>query len=111
VIIEEITGSRPKVFRPPFGVMDQRTARLIKEQGMTPVYWSSVPEWFIPGTHRVIRRAMCKIADGTIIVLHEGGHVAKQSVAAAGEIISRTTVLGYQFSKVKGDDSFQAATR
>jgi hypothetical protein len=55
---------------------------------MTSVYWSSVPEWLIPGTHRVIRRAMWKIADGTIVVLHEGGHVAKQSVAAAREIIS-----------------------
>jgi peptidoglycan/xylan/chitin deacetylase (PgdA/CDA1 family) len=26
-IIEEITGSRPKVFRPPFGLMDGRAAR------------------------------------------------------------------------------------
>jgi peptidoglycan-N-acetylglucosamine deacetylase len=110
-IIEEITGSRPKVFRPPFGLMDERAAALIKEQGMMPVYWSSVPEWFIPGTHRVIRRAMSKIADGTIIVLHEGGYVAKQSVAAAGEIIYRTTVLGYQFSKIRGSASFQAAAQ
>lgn len=110
-IIEEITGSRPNVFRPPFGLMDERAARLIRDQGMTPVYWSSVPEWLIPGTHRIVRRAMWKIADGAIIVLHEGGHVAKQSVAAAEEIICRTTVLGYQFSKVKGSASFQAAVQ
>ena len=101
-IIERITGSRPKLFRPPFGLMDHRAARLLKEQDMTPVYWGSVSDdWLTPGTHRIIRRVMWKIADGTLIVLHEGGHVAKQTVAAASEIISRTRVLGYQFSKVK----------
>jgi peptidoglycan-N-acetylglucosamine deacetylase len=110
-IIEKITGSRPKFFRPPFGLMDERAARLIKDHGMTPVYWGSVPEWMIPGTHRVIRRAMWKVADGTIIVLHEGGHVAEQSIAAAGQIICRITVLGYQFSKVKGGASFQAVAQ
>jgi peptidoglycan/xylan/chitin deacetylase (PgdA/CDA1 family) len=100
-LIEEITGVTPTVFRPPFGIMDERAARIIEEEGMTTVYWGSAPEdWLVPGSHRVIRRVMWKIADGTLIVLHEGSHLGEQTIAAASEIISRTKSLGYRFSKV-----------
>jgi peptidoglycan/xylan/chitin deacetylase (PgdA/CDA1 family) len=101
-VIEEITGVRPTIFRPPFGLMDERTARCLTEQGMTPVYWGNAPEdWLNPGSHRVIRRVMWKIADGSLIVLHEGSFLAGQTITAAKEIIYRCKSLGYQFSKVK----------
>jgi peptidoglycan/xylan/chitin deacetylase (PgdA/CDA1 family) len=101
-VIEDITGTTPHAFRPPFGVMDHRAARCLKENDMTAVYWGSAPEdWSTPGSHRVVRRVMWKIADGSLIVLHEGKHVAEQTIEAASEIISRTRLLGYQFSKVK----------
>lgn len=100
-IIQDITGEAPRVFRPPFGIMDHRTARCLKEKNLMPVYWGSAPEdWLIPGSHRVIRRVMWKIADGTLIVLHEGGLVAGQTLTAAKEIIYRCKSQGFQFSKV-----------
>jgi peptidoglycan/xylan/chitin deacetylase (PgdA/CDA1 family) len=100
-VIEAITGQAPHIFRPPFGLMDDRAAAVLKECDMTPVYWGSAPEdWLAPGAHRIIRRVMWKIADGTLIVLHEGGHVAEQTITAASEIIARTRSLGYRFSKV-----------
>jgi peptidoglycan-N-acetylglucosamine deacetylase len=100
-IIEEITGEKPHIFRPPFGVMDYRAGKILREQHMTPVYWSAAPEdWLIPGSHRVIRRVMWKIADGTLIVLHEGALLAGQTIPAAKEILSRCKSMGYQFSKV-----------
>lgn len=101
-VIQDITGHLPTIFRPPFGLMDVRTASCLKEQGMTPVYWGSAPEdWLLPGSHRVIRRVMWKITDGTLIVLHEGSFLTRQTVHAAKEIIYRCKSLGYQFAKVK----------
>jgi peptidoglycan-N-acetylglucosamine deacetylase len=100
-LIEDIAGVTPHVFRPPFGIMDHRAARCVQSEEMTTIYWGSAPEdWDVPGSRRVIRRVMWKIADGTLIVLHEGAHVAEQTIVAATEIISRTRSLGYQFSKV-----------
>ena len=100
-IIEEITGEAPHIFRPPFGLMDHRAGKILQERGLTPVYWGSAPEdWLIPGTHRVIRRVMWKIADGTLIVLHEGALLAGQTIPAAKEILLRCQTMGYQFSKV-----------
>lgn len=100
-IIEEITGFAPTIFRPPFGIIDVRAAKCLKDNGLTPVYWSSAPEdWLIPGSQRVIRRVMWKVTDGALIVLHEGGLLAGQTITAAKEIIYRCKTLGYQFSKV-----------
>jgi peptidoglycan/xylan/chitin deacetylase (PgdA/CDA1 family) len=99
--IEEIIGEAPHIFRPPFGIMDYRAGKLLQELGMTPVYWGAAPEdWDGPGAHRVIRRVMWKIADGTLIVLHEGAVLAGQTIPAAKEILYRCHSLGYKFSKV-----------
>jgi peptidoglycan-N-acetylglucosamine deacetylase len=101
-VIEQITGQRPTIFRAPYGIMDDRTARCLKEQEMSPVYWGNVPEdWSNPGSHRVIRRVMWRVADGSLIVLHEGSYLAVQTLHAAKEIIYRCKSLGYQFAKVK----------
>lgn len=109
-VIKDITGEAPTIFRPPFGIMDFRAAKCLKENGMTPVYWGSAPEdWLIPGSHRVIRRVMWKIADGTLIVLHEGGLLAEQTIPAAKEILYKCKSLGYQFSKVNVRARFQGA--
>jgi peptidoglycan/xylan/chitin deacetylase (PgdA/CDA1 family) len=109
-IIEQIVGEAPTIFRPPFGIMDHRTAKILKEREMTPVYWGSAPEdWLIPGPSRVIRRVMWKITDGTLIVLHEGGLLASQTLTAAKEIVYRCKSLGYQFSKVNVRAGFQGS--
>ncbi len=89
-IIEEITGERPKIFRPPYGMMDYRAADVLTEREMHPVYWTQAPEdWDIPGAHRVIRRVLLKLKPGSLIVLHEGKSLKEQTLAAANEIIYR----------------------
>ena len=111
-VIAEITGEAPSIFRPPFGLMDARVGKCLQELNMTPVYWGSAPEdWLIPGSARVIRRVMWKITDGTLIVLHEGGHLGDQTIEAAKEIIYRSKSLGYQFSKVNVRAGLQATGR
>jgi peptidoglycan-N-acetylglucosamine deacetylase len=100
--IEEVTGVKPHLFRPPYGIMDKRAGDCLREQGMTPVYWGSAPEdWSVPGTQRVIRRVMAKVSDGTVIVLHEGKFLGKQTIQAAKEIIYRCKHMGYELAKVE----------
>lgn len=100
-VIEDAIGKSPTIFRAPFGIVDQRTAECLKKHGLLPVYWGSAPEdWLIPGSHRVIRRVMWKIGDGTLIVLHEGALLAEQTIPAAKEIVDRCKRLGFLFSKV-----------
>jgi peptidoglycan-N-acetylglucosamine deacetylase len=100
-LIEDLTGEPSRLFRPPYGLMDERTAACLKQQSMSAVYWGAAPEdWLTPGSKRIVRRVMWRISDGTLIVLHEGEHLCDQTISATREIISRSKLLGYQFSQV-----------
>lgn len=99
--IRAVTGKDPALFRPPYGLMDGRLGRCLEERQMTPVYWGIVPEdWHSPGTHSVIRRTMSRLRPGSLIVLHEMPRIAKQTLAAAKEIIVKARETGYDFVSV-----------
>jgi peptidoglycan-N-acetylglucosamine deacetylase len=101
-IIKEITGEPPRIFRPPYGFMDRRAARVLFENSMHPVYWSQAPEdWSIPGAHRVVRRLLMRLKPGNLIVLHEGRYLKEQTLAAAKEIIYRCKSSAYDLEKVQ----------
>ncbi|MBX9691396.1 MAG: polysaccharide deacetylase family protein, partial [Cyanobacteria bacterium] len=89
-IIEDITGEQPTIFRPPYGLMCHRTAQVLTDRSMHPVYWTQAPEdWSVPGAHRVIRRVLMRLKPGSLIVLHEGPSLKSQTLSAAKEIIYR----------------------
>ncbi len=101
-IIEELSGERPKIFRPPFGLMDQRAAQLLLEREMHTVYWSEAPEdWSIPGAHRVVRRVLMRLRPGSLIVLHEGKELKEQTLRAAKEIIYKCKSSEFSLNKVE----------
>lgn len=103
-IIYEITGESPSLFRPPFGIMDQRAAASLAERNMKVVYWSSAPEdWSIPGTRRVVRRVLRELSAGSLIVLHEGKNLAEQTLPAAKEIIYKCLTNSYRLSGIEID--------
>lgn len=87
-VIGELTGAKPNLFRPPYGLMDARTFGVLSEQQIKTVYWTAVPEdWQIPGAKRVVRRVMYQLFPGSLIVLHEGPLLKKQTLAAVKEIV------------------------
>ncbi len=97
-LLEKATGRKPKLFRPPYGMIDKRGAACLKELDMRIVYWGAVPEdWQGVGAERVVERVCRKLTDGTLIVLHEGTHIASQTIAATREIIARGKAKGYTF--------------
>jgi peptidoglycan/xylan/chitin deacetylase (PgdA/CDA1 family) len=101
-ILEDITGEKTKIFRPPFGHMDQRTAQVLTEREMHPVYWTQAPEdWAIPGAHRVVRRLLMRLKPGSLIVLHEGMELKEQTITAAKEIIYSCKKSELELAKVQ----------
>lgn len=101
-LVEEICGQRPKNFRPPFGFMDKKTADVLTDLAMHPVYWSQAPEdWSLPGASAVVRRVLMRLAPGALIVLHEGKQLKEQTLMAAKEIIYRCKSSELTLSKVE----------
>lgn len=99
--IAEAAGFEPKLFRPPFGLIDKRGADCLKEREMTPVYWGAVAEDWMPiGAHRVTARLMRRLSDGNLLVLHEGKAIARQTLEATKQIIRRGHERGYRFDLI-----------
>lgn len=100
--IFEASGTAPVLFRPPYGLMDKRTAAHLAERNLLPIYWSSAPEdWSLPGAERVIRRVCLDLRPGSLIVLHEGKNLAEQTLLAAKEIIYRCKTRNLQLTRVE----------
>jgi len=96
--IEDATGQKPKLFRPPYGIIDNRSAQCLKDLEMEIVYWGSVPEdWQGVGTKSVVERVTSTMQNGKLIVLHEGKHIAEQTILATQEIIARAKKRGFKF--------------
>ena len=71
-VIEYATGSRPKLFRPPYGVRWFGLFPILASNGLTTVMWSvSSVDWKFPA-ERIASRVLERTKPGSIILLHDG---------------------------------------
>ncbi|MFY9780075.1 MAG: polysaccharide deacetylase family protein [Candidatus Baltobacteraceae bacterium] len=110
-----LTGRHTTLLRPPFGARDFAVLDEAKKLGYTVVMWSvPLPEdWEQPGVGTIVRRVVEHVADGSIIVLHDGnrGLVCgrtlpsslcdrSQDVAATKAIVDALRARGYRFATI-----------
>lgn len=71
--IERITGLKPLLFRPPFGVTDPVVGRVVRRLGLKAVGWNIRSLDTLDGTPRkkVAEKVIRKILPGGIILLHD----------------------------------------
>jgi len=86
--IEEATGFRTCLFRPPDGVYNSGTVAAAKRLGMGTIVWSVDPrDWSRPGTGAIYSRVVSAAHAGSIVILHDGGGNRSETVAALPRII------------------------
>jgi peptidoglycan/xylan/chitin deacetylase (PgdA/CDA1 family) len=104
--IEEATGSRPELFRPPFGGRRPGTFRVAEQMQMIPVMWRvTCFDWSAKSHEVILRHARRQITGGEIILLHDGGHLSmgedrSATVRATDELIAEYKQQGYRFVTV-----------
>jgi peptidoglycan/xylan/chitin deacetylase (PgdA/CDA1 family) len=87
------------LFRPPYGILDRKAAECARAAGLSLVYWTIVPEdWEHVGAERIVGRVSKRMSAGSIIVLHEGSKIARQTIEATRGIIKRARDRGFEFS-------------
>jgi peptidoglycan-N-acetylglucosamine deacetylase len=71
--VEQSTGLRPTLFRPPVGYVSSRTAAGAKRAGVRTVAWSArgVDGLGFADPDRVYQRIERKLVDGAIVLLHD----------------------------------------
>lgn len=96
-IIKGITGQTPHHFAPPYGEQDQRIVSIASSIGYKTIMWSAdTIDWQRPAPEIIEQRAVNKIDDGGIILMHP----TEPSLAALPQIISRIQERGFKFVTV-----------
>jgi len=96
--IEDLTGLRPRLFRPPGGLTGEALLSEAARLGLPLILWSVDPQdWATEDTAKVVRHIVKNVRDGDIILLHDLG---PSSIAAALQAIDLLQEAGYEFCTV-----------
>lgn len=85
-LIERVTGTRPRFFRPPYGVLSGPALLTVRELGLTPVLWGAWGREWTPGaTPESVYATLAKdLAGGVTVLLHDSGCTAPPGSWQAG---------------------------
>jgi peptidoglycan-N-acetylglucosamine deacetylase len=91
----------PRLFRPPFGLWNAATLKLLKKYRMLMVLWSvETGDYQLPGVDAIVQRAVDGARPGAIILMHDAGGNRSETVAALPVIIARLRARGYKLVTV-----------
>ena len=97
-IIEDITGIRPVLMRPPLGLRNKRIDNLIKNLNMYNILWNVDPvDWDYKGAQHIHNAVVRKIQSGDIVIMHD---FYPNTVTATDMILSTLSARGYRFVTV-----------
>ncbi|MDE1570103.1 polysaccharide deacetylase family protein [Aquabacter sp. P-9] len=98
-LLEQITGTKPVLMRPPYGSMSPSLqAHLYEKFGITQIFWSVDPlDWKIRDPQSVYDQIMKQVRPGAIILAHD---IHPTTVAAMPRVIDALIAKGYKIVTV-----------
>jgi peptidoglycan-N-acetylglucosamine deacetylase len=87
--IELLGGSRPRLFRPPYGSFNATTFKELRAMRLLMVLWSTdTDDYTVPGVQTIVQRALAGAHPGAIILMHDGGGNRQETIEALPAIIA-----------------------
>jgi peptidoglycan/xylan/chitin deacetylase (PgdA/CDA1 family) len=85
-LIASVTGTRPTLFRPPYGVLTGPALLTVRELGLTPVLWGSWGREWAPGASpaSVLQTLLSGLDGGVTVLLHDSGCTSPPGAWQAG---------------------------
>jgi peptidoglycan/xylan/chitin deacetylase (PgdA/CDA1 family) len=100
--IEQATGFRPCLFRPPYGLLDASVSSAARRLRLETVLWDlDSRDDKHPGAGAIRARVLSLARPGAIILMHDGGH-HPQTVRALPGIVGGLRARGFAFTTVTG---------
>ena len=97
-VVQAITGNRIHFCRPPGGDYDTQVITAAMRSGLTTVLWTDDPgDYASPGEVTIEQRALRRIGNGGIVLLHDGN---PQTIDVLPQIIERFQRDGFHFLTV-----------
>ena len=98
--LRRLTGTRPKLFRPPYGAVNQTVRRAARGLGMRTVLWDADSIDWMSECREIVRRVAARVRPGSTVLLHDGGGNRRPTVCALPRIIRDLRSRGYRFLTV-----------
>lgn len=92
--VETITGTRPTLFRPPYGEYNDRVVSVSRAEGYEVVQWSiDSLDWKDRGTADIVKQCTHRVEDGDIVLFHND---SQDIVNALPTVLKHYQGLGYR---------------
>jgi peptidoglycan-N-acetylglucosamine deacetylase len=95
--VERITGTRPNLFRPPFGAQDARVDSIAADLGLLDVLWNvdsgDASGVSTPSSSQIVQNLKQRVRPGAIVLLHEDETVPR-AIDAMKEFLPQLRQLG-----------------
>jgi peptidoglycan/xylan/chitin deacetylase (PgdA/CDA1 family) len=89
-VIESITGVRPRLYRPPQGVVTPLTLAAVRRHHQTPVLWTQwARDWRRAATADSIHDEAVRVRAGGVLLLHDADHYSGRTWHATWEALPR----------------------
>jgi polysaccharide deacetylase family sporulation protein PdaB len=100
-IVNEITGHKTCLFRPPEGVYSPIVAQACDTLGYKAILWSvDTTDWRSPKADKIVREVVDKTSSGSIILCHDYIAGESNTPAALRTFIPQLIQQGYNFVTV-----------
>lgn len=102
LVIKDIIGEEPKIFRAPYGKIDDHSLKVIQDSGMKSVLWTvDSLDWSLPEKKLIESRVLKHTMTDSIVLLHDGDKFGSgprdATVLSLPNIIESLMQSGYEF--------------
>jgi peptidoglycan/xylan/chitin deacetylase (PgdA/CDA1 family) len=99
-LIEEVTGVKTSLFRPPGGILNNGLAAYAQKKNYAVIMWSADSLDWRTATQSLMNNVMRQANSGGIVLMHDGGGNRSRTVQALPDIIAKLRKEGYKFVTV-----------
>jgi peptidoglycan/xylan/chitin deacetylase (PgdA/CDA1 family) len=94
-VIQDITGKKPRVFRPPYGVTNPNLARAVRHADMYSIGWNVRSfDTSAKDPQQLLARILSQLQGGDIILMHDSMTITKEILT---QLIIRARQNGFTF--------------
>ena len=96
--IEDVTGQKVTLFRPPFGDYNDKVITCAEELGLYPIQWDvDSLDWKDLSADKIAARVLKRVKSGSIILMHNNGLHTAESLPL---IFEPLLANGYEFVRI-----------
>ncbi|GGF97978.1 polysaccharide deacetylase family protein [Paenibacillus abyssi] len=100
-IIKKITGKKPAIFRPPYLSYNDNVLEASRKMGYLTIMRSiETNDYKKPGTDKIVKAVMSKLAPGEIVLMHDSGGDRTQTVEAVSIVLKEMKAKNYKCKKI-----------